>query len=89
MLALFYVGVYARLGFPSASGREPTYQCRRHETAAPSLCREDPLEEGMAANSSILAWKIPWSEDRRMYPHFAKIPTFWELEDNKKIEGKA
>ena len=24
-----------------------------------SLCREDPLEEGMATNSSILAWRIP------------------------------
>ena len=49
---------------------------------------EDPLEEGMASNSSILAWKIPWSEDHRMHLHFAKILTFWELEDNKKIEGK-
>ena len=28
-----------------------------------SLCREDPLEEGMAAHSSILAWKIPLTED--------------------------
>ena len=25
-----------------------------------SLGREDPLEEGMATHSSILAWKIPW-----------------------------
>ena len=24
--------------------------------------REDPLEEGMATHSSILAWKIPWTE---------------------------
>ena len=24
---------------------------------------EDPLEEGMAAHSSILAWKIPWTEE--------------------------
>ena len=59
------------------------------ETWVQSLGREDPLKKEMAANSSILAWKIPWSEDRHMYPHFAKIPTFWELEDNKKIEGKA
>ena len=27
-----------------------------------SLDREDPLEEGMATYSSILAWKIPWRE---------------------------
>ena len=26
-------------------------------------CREDPLEEGMATHSSILAWRIPWSEE--------------------------
>ena len=26
------------------------------------LGREDPLEEGMATHSSILAWRIPWTE---------------------------
>ena len=30
------------------------------ETWAWSLGREDPLEEGMATHSSILAWRIPW-----------------------------
>ena len=25
---------------------------------------EDPLEEGMATHSSILAWRIPWTEER-------------------------
>ena len=29
----------------------------------PSLGREDPLEEGMATHSSILAWRIPWTEE--------------------------
>jgi len=28
-----------------------------------SLSREDPLEEEMATYSSILAWKIPWTEE--------------------------
>ena len=28
-----------------------------------SLGGEDPLEEGMATLSSILAWKIPWTEE--------------------------
>ena len=28
-----------------------------------SLGREDPLEEGMAAHSSIPAWRIPWTEE--------------------------
>ena len=27
-----------------------------------SRVREDPLEEGMATHSSILAWRIPWTE---------------------------
>ena len=27
------------------------------------LSREDPLEKGMAINSSILAWRIPWTEE--------------------------
>ena len=28
-----------------------------------SLNLEDPLEEGMATYSSILAWRIPWTEE--------------------------
>ena len=28
-----------------------------------SLGRKDPLEEGMAAHSSVLAWRIPWAEE--------------------------
>ena len=28
-----------------------------------SLGGEDPLEEGMATHSSILAWRIPWTEE--------------------------
>ena len=31
------------------------------ETPVPSLGEEDPLEEEMAAHSSILAWEIPWT----------------------------
>ena len=33
------------------------------ETQVRSLGGEDPLEEGMAAHSSILAWRIPWTEE--------------------------
>ena len=32
------------------------------ETQLQSLGWEDPLEKGMAAHSSILAWRIPWTE---------------------------
>ena len=33
------------------------------ETRVQSLGQEDPLEKGMATYSSILAWKIPWTEE--------------------------
>ena len=33
------------------------------ETWVPSLGQEDPLEEKMAIHSSILAWRIPWTEE--------------------------
>ena len=32
------------------------------ETRVQSLSWEDPLEKEMAAHSSILAWKIPWTQ---------------------------
>ena len=32
------------------------------ELQVPSLGWEDPLEKGMATHSSILAWRIPWTE---------------------------
>ena len=37
----------------------PTVQ----ETRVQSLGVEDPLEEEMATHSSILAWRIPWTEE--------------------------
>ena len=33
------------------------------ETWVQSLGQEDPLEKGMAPHSSILAWRIPWTEE--------------------------
>ena len=33
------------------------------ETEVQSLGREDPLEEEMATHSTILAWRIPWTEE--------------------------
>ena len=33
------------------------------ETKVLSLGQEDPLEKGMATQSSILAWRIPWAEE--------------------------
>ena len=33
------------------------------ETWVQSLSQEDPLEKGMATHSSILAWRIPWTQE--------------------------
>ena len=33
------------------------------ETQVQSLGQEDPLMKGMATHSSILAWRIPWTEE--------------------------
>ena len=33
------------------------------ETRVQSLGQEDPLEKGMAIHSSILAWKVSWTEE--------------------------
>ena len=33
------------------------------ETWVPSLDQEDTLEKGMATHSSILAWRIPWTQE--------------------------
>ena len=48
-------------GFPGGSAVEkpPAMQ----ETWVWSLGWEDPLEEDMAIHSSILAWRIPWTEE--------------------------
>ena len=34
-----------------------------HETWVQFMGREDPLEKGMAIHFSILAWRIPWTEE--------------------------
>ena len=53
------------MGFPGgASGKEPACQCRRlKETWILSLGEEDSLEEDVATHSTILAWRIPWTEE--------------------------
>ena len=51
----------ARMGFPGGSGGKHLYQMQ--ETQVQSWDLKDPLEKEMAAHSSTLAWKIPWTED--------------------------
>ena len=45
------------------SGKESACNAGAEETQVRSLGQEDPLEEGMATHSSILAWRIPWTEE--------------------------
>ena len=48
--------------FPSGSNSKIIrLQCKRLQIQF--LGSEDPLEKGMAIHSSILAWRIPWTED--------------------------
>ena len=37
------------------------------ETWVRSLGQEDPLEQGMTTHSSILAWRIPWTEEAKVH----------------------
>ena len=46
-----------------ASDQTPTFQSRRHENQARSLCQEDPLEKETATHSSTHAWRIPGTEE--------------------------
>ena len=39
------------------------YPPAMQETQVQSLGQEDPLEKGMATQSSILVWRIPWTEE--------------------------
>ena len=50
-----------RKGFPGVSAvkNPPAIQ----EVQVRSLGQEDPLEDGMATHSTILAWRIPWTEE--------------------------
>ena len=51
-------------GFPSGSVvRNPPVMQEVQETWVWSLGGEDPLEKGMATHLSILAWRIPWTEE--------------------------
>ena len=45
------------------SGKEPACQCQRPRKQVRSLAQEDPLEKEMATHSSILAWRISWTDE--------------------------
>ena len=52
------------MGFPSGSvGKEPACNARDARDMGSILGQEDPLEEGTATHSSILAWRFLWTEE--------------------------
>ena len=54
------------MGFPGGSViKNPPAVQESQETWVQSLGQEDLLEEGMATHSSILAWRILWTEEPR------------------------
>ena len=59
-IVVFYTVLSTVFGFPcGASCKELACHCRRHKRLRfDPLGWEDPLEKGMAAHSSILAWRI-------------------------------
>ena len=61
-LYIFLSHLMLTLGLPQRlRGKEAACQCRRHRFY-PWKILEDPLQKEMATHSSILAWRIPWSE---------------------------
>ena len=58
---MFSLNLVNYLGFPGGSlvKNPPVMQ----ETQVQSLGQEDPLEKEMATHSSILAWRIQWTEE--------------------------
>ena len=55
MIGAFQVALVVK-NLPANAGR-----CKNPQVQP--LGWEDPLEEGMATHSSILAWRIPWTEE--------------------------
>ena len=49
--------------FTTKPPEKPLQMQETQETQVRPLAQEDPLEEGMATHSSILAWRIPWTEE--------------------------
>ena len=59
-----YIYIYIYMGFPGASVIKNLLAMQeRQDMQVPYLGQEDPLEEEMAIYSSILAWKILWTEE--------------------------
>ena len=63
ILSLCLFNLYAEYIRASLLAQMAKHLSAMQETQVRSLGWEDPLEKGMAAHSSILAWKIPWTAE--------------------------
>ena len=62
--SFFWLHLRGSLGFPGGLAvKNPLAMQELQEMQVQSLDWEDPLEEGMATHSSILAWRIPRTEE--------------------------
>ena len=59
---LDFSSTHEGLGFPGGSDSK-VFACSAGDTQVQSLGWEDPLEKGLATHSSIIAWRIPWTEE--------------------------
>jgi len=59
-----YAHIYTHMGFPGGSVVKNFLAIQKpQETWVQFLDQEDPLEKEMATRSSMLAWRIPWTEE--------------------------
>ena len=73
------------LGFPGGSiENSPAMQ----EIQVQSLGQEDPLEEGMATHSSILAWRIQWTKEPGGWATVRGVSKSWTRLSNTALSSK-
>ena len=58
-----YINTRARDNAASLVAQTVKKSPARQETQVRSLSQEDPLEKGTATRASVLAWRIPWTEE--------------------------
>ena len=64
-------------------------ECRKHRRpGVRSLGQDDPLEEGMAANSSAFACRIPWTEQPGRPQSMGSVVNNYFQEKKKKVSLK-
>ena len=77
-------------GFPSStSGKEPSCQCRRRRRQVLCMDWQDPQQEEMASHSSVLTWRIPWTEGPGGLPSIGSQLLKWlSIHRIKELGGK-